>query len=1148
MTSRSPSLSLLSPSERRLQLFRDFLPRVEERGAGAGVRIVAGNATDNVSNTAAAAATAVNTDANANTKEHAHAHAHHVILSPPLQNDSKEFRIVVSPDQNRMLHHHGGGKFKTGSSSKVYRSHRHYEMNGTHLRPRPPPQPLPSHPPPHVMVDDKENQPPPQSKTPPNEYHHYNDDDDDDDDDKDDMFFSPLSTHTVQEKHRGTGSGGRHLQRHKESASQSSRKSKISPVTILQSHHKSPSMSRSTSPHFLTYESIQSCTALSQLIQMRTRLSLLTEDDTSHGHRHNNGDESTTSHHTGTSSTYPYLLRAIEQRMEDLRNIHHNHDSDHGRTPVAPSPTPGRTTTPTGYISTNSSEKLATTHHSHVRTTATVNTTTTRIPLTSIKTPFSMWSSETSLVMSLSTTDAKHDESHPKNTIHHDQSGVLVTTDPDSDQNADASFYDYSTIVTTDDDQHHLQMMQEEIYQQMQQQHSVLSNTVLAEMEQSSVENHYYRQKIQEQHHQYQTQQQNPEAIEHRIDIGATSEAVQQLLDSIEQLRMENERLQMQLRSEMSIRQETMQRTKQVREEYGTVLHERDAEYRQLQMTLQQTSQQQYEKQLQLQHLLHQTQLKLQSIQTDRDILIDTLQSTIGMTNGTHSKNYGPTPPALTSDPVDLHRLVLDFKKQNASQLVTIDTMKKVNEESDRMIKNAIQAKCKSENLLIKATQEQRRIMYENQVLLEQIQKLTEQLSTSKQEMESYAEMANIERVNKYKRTIEELKEQLRQQQRQQQQSSIKNAVPMNLYRSVVGEAKQYANEVQQQRMTIHTLENHIIRLEQERPPQPTSMNRAMSHQFSYPSIFHDAPSVVSTKHADAARIAHQNHINRQEHRSTVPTKQQPRPKTPLPKAKFPTYRQQHNVSPTMERSPRQQSSHQHQQQLLQRQQQQLLKSALKKNAPERIQSLPIESSKSANGHNTKVVHFGTFDTTTSIKFETTATPLSSSRRSEVSAGPTPSRLDYYVPTNTPNAPTTDSKGGAMAVTPNTGGSHRMTRSQLRLSAVRAHGGRMGLQEKLRQVRRKQNVDETKIASTFSPPPVQKTSQSSVAVATVKTEEPTENQLEGNNMVFDATSEPSVNRERTNTTQNPSKAASTTLESYSMKLERMRIRPRQLEK
>lgn len=39
----------------------------------------------------------------------------------------------------------------------------------------------------------------------------------------------------------------------------------------------------------------------------------------------------------------------------------------------------------------------------------------------------------------------------------------------------------------------------------------------------------------------------------------------------------------------------------------------------------------------------------------------------------------------------------------------------------------------------------------------------------------------------------------------------------MNVYRSVVVEAKQYANQVQNQRMTIHSLENQILQLEQDR-------------------------------------------------------------------------------------------------------------------------------------------------------------------------------------------------------------------------------------------------------------------------------------------------------------------------------------------
>lgn len=157
-----------------------------------------------------------------------------------------------------------------------------------------------------------------------------------------------------------------------------------------------------------------------------------------------------------------------------------------------------------------------------------------------------------------------------------------------------------------------------------------------------------------------------------------------------------------------------------------------------------------------------------------------------------------------------------------------------------------------------------------------------------------------------------------------------------------------------------------------------------------------------------------------------------------------------------------------------------LIKSALKKITKDPRHPNKIESSM-ANASNTKMVQF-TCSTKVaetakdSYEFErsldATTTP-SSRRRNIVSSGPTPSRFDYSLSSITPTNAMTDDKV-ATAVTPNSSGNSRqakenqISRSQLRLSAVRAHGGRMGLQEKLRQVRRKRNVDET--TSIFSPP------------------------------------------------------------------------------
>jgi hypothetical protein len=437
--------------------------------------------------------------------------------------------------------------------------------------------------------------------------------------------------------------------------------------------------------------------------------------------------------------------------------------------------------------------------------------------------------------------------------------------------------------------------------------------------------------------------------------------------------------------------------------------------------------------------------------------------------------------------------------------------------------------------------------MNENQSLLEEIQNLTEQLRTSKKDMESYAEMANIERINKYKRTIEELKQQLKQQS---QSKHFENAVPMNLYRSVVVEAKQYANQVQQQRMAIHTLENQILQLEQERrnkhplQQQPTTTtNGTRSYQLSYPPMLNDYfPLLVpndSLRSTSAARSSSTN-MHGQNH-PAVHTKQ-PRPKTPLPKKVV--RKSSFNISPDAEVP----SNYQ--------QPQPVIKSALKKKTNEPKHSDRIESDMTnASNNNNKAVHFNVTEATKdnakkaqSLENTGSTTP-SSNRRNEVSSGPSPSRLDYSLLSTTPTHPITDNKA-ATAVTPSTSGNSRhvkenqITRSQLRLSAVRAHGGRMGLQEKLRHVRRKHNVDEA--TSMFSPPQERKNPSigfTSIGINSTSELKPAENKIV-------------VSSDSTKSTANVYKSFSGTkaketpaeLETYCMKLERMRIRPRQVGK
>jgi hypothetical protein len=271
-------------------------------------------------------------------------------------------------------------------------------------------------------------------------------------------------------------------------------------------------------------------------------------------------------------------------------------------------------------------------------------------------------------------------------------------------------------------------------------------------------------------------------------------------------------------------------------------------------------------------------------------------------------------------------------------------------------------------------------------------------------------------------------------------------------------------------------------------------------------------------------------------HRSSIHSKQ-PRPKTPLPK------NGRYNNSPSTKVT--EMPTHYEQPKSL-------IKSALKKKTNEIVHSNTTVSATDGLS-NSKAVHFNCIEKTNDKskkdqRLEASTTP-SSSRRNVASSGPTPSCLDYSLTSITPTHQLTNDKV-ATAVTPNTSGNARyskesqMTRSQLRLSAVRAHGGRLGLQEKLRQVRRKHNVDETLLM--FSPSPERKTPTTGFT----SNNSTTETKLPGNNIVASIdTTATTTNAEKENFKKVATvKAAPAELESYNNKLERMRIRPRQVGK
>lgn len=133
--------------------------------------------------------------------------------------------------------------------------------------------------------------------------------------------------------------------------------------------------------------------------------------------------------------------------------------------------------------------------------------------------------------------------------------------------------------------------------------------------------------------------------------------------------------------------------------------------------------------------------------------------------------------------------------------------------ESARLRQNAEDAQRKCEGLLIDATRGRRLLERENLALMEEIKHLTEKLSATRAQMEELLHSAQLEqraaweeRERKYKHIISDMKEHIRKQE---------NVVPVSLYRTAVAEAKQHAVVSKNHKDMAASWKNKVVELQQ---------------------------------------------------------------------------------------------------------------------------------------------------------------------------------------------------------------------------------------------------------------------------------------------------------------------------------------------
>jgi hypothetical protein len=179
--------------------------------------------------------------------------------------------------------------------------------------------------------------------------------------------------------------------------------------------------------------------------------------------------------------------------------------------------------------------------------------------------------------------------------------------------------------------------------------------------------------------------------------------------------------------------------------------------------------------------------------------------------------------------------------------------MKKSLEEAERCQRNALDAQRKSEGLVEEATRIRRRVEHENRTFSERIDKLSQDLQSSRATVDTMVahareqDRATKERDRNYRHIIKEMKHQFRRQE---------NAVSFGLYQKAVSEAKHATGESSQHKAVAERLKAKVAHLEKtlqvsqrgtvklsvpQHPPQSTPRDHRNVFKID-PTSFLDQP------------------------------------------------------------------------------------------------------------------------------------------------------------------------------------------------------------------------------------------------------------------------------------------------------------------
>jgi hypothetical protein len=345
----------------------------------------------------------------------------------------------------------------------------------------------------------------------------------------------------------------------------------------------------------------------------------------------------------------------------------------------------------------------------------------------------------------------------------------------------------------------------------------------------------------------------------------------------------------------------------------------------------------------------------------------------------------------------DRDRLLAEFDHRNAARQRVLDSMTEALAESHRQRRIAVDAKGKSEGLLINATHRRRHLERENLALMEQIKYLSEELITSRAQMEELLQSAQLEqhaaweeRERKYKLIIREMKEHIRKKE---------NVVPVSLYRTAVAEAKQHAGESKIHKQITASLQVKVAELERAMEAKNLGIEQNVTQTIAEKQKENQPPPPPSKR-------SHVTFVEKQQgpYLETVRVPTEPSPAVATVHNKASAMKPASEVRPALKNANGNVSSATVPAKLT-------TKPALKNaNIPAKDAKTPTTPSNNASR-------------TPRLPKQHTTPPAAGSK--------TPSRLEFTC------SPVKGSEG----------------RSRIRVSMVRAAGGRIGLQKKLREMR-----------------------------------------------------------------------------------------------